>query len=39
MKTKIAITTMTVGLALLFAAQLPSGSAQESHVGTYGKRG
>ena len=33
MKTKIAITTMTVGVALLFAAQLPSGSAQESHVG------
>src|SRR5580693_7927102 len=34
MKTKIAIITMTVGVALLFAAQLPSGSAQESHVGT-----
>lgn len=34
MKTKIAIITMTVGVALLYAAQLPSGSAQESHVGT-----
>ena len=33
MKTKIAFIMITVGVALLFAAQLPSGSAQESHVG------
>src|SRR5579862_10047255 len=34
MKTKIAFITITVGVSLVFAAALPSGLAQESHVGT-----
>jgi len=33
MKTKIAFITMALGFSLVFAAALPSGLAQESHVG------